>query len=100
LSWTPPPPASPCSPSPCTPTSARAHSREVERSGADWPDGSYGRRNRQAIAARATRIAARLRAVQHAYQAVARHDTTFTPPEPARTLHPRGHAANKEIELE
>ena len=29
-----------------------AHAREVERSGADWPDGSYGRRNRQAIAAR------------------------------------------------
>jgi hypothetical protein len=23
-----------------------AHAREVERSGADWPDGSYGRRNR------------------------------------------------------
>jgi len=37
-----------------------AHAREVERSGADWPDGSYGRRNRQAIAARETRIAARL----------------------------------------
>ena len=32
-----------------------AHAREVERSGADWPDGSYGRRNRQAIAARETR---------------------------------------------
>ena len=43
-----------------------AHVREVERSGADWPDGSYGRRNRQAIAARETRIAARLRAVEQA----------------------------------
>ena len=52
-----------------------AHAREVERSGADWPDGSYGRRNRQAIAARETRVATRLRAVQHAYQAVAGHDT-------------------------
>jgi len=31
------------------------------------PEGSYGRRNRQAIAARETRVATRLRAVQHAY---------------------------------
>ena len=31
-----------------------AHAREVERSGSDWPEGSYGRRNRQAIAARET----------------------------------------------
>jgi hypothetical protein len=43
-----------------------AHAREVERSGADWPDGSYGRSNRQAIAARETRVATRLRAVEHA----------------------------------
>ena len=61
-----------------------AHAREVEHSGADWPDGSYGRRNRQAIAARETRVAARLRAVQHAYQATAGHDTAYTPPEPTR----------------
>ena len=63
-----------------------AHAREVERSGADWPDGSYGRRNRQAIAARETRVAARLRAVQHAYGTATGHDTAFTPPEPARAL--------------
>jgi len=75
-----------------------AHAREVERSGADWPDGSYGRRNRQAIAARETRVATRLRAIQHAYQAVA--GPAFTPPEPARTLRPSGYAADKEIELE
>jgi hypothetical protein len=77
-----------------------AHSREVERSSADWPEGSYGRRNRQAIAARETRIAARLRAIQHAYQATAGHDTTFTPPEPARVLRPADHAVDREIELE
>jgi hypothetical protein len=77
-----------------------AHAREVERSGADWPDGSYGRRNRQAIAARETRVATRLRAVQHAYQAAAGHDTALTPPEPDWTLRPPGHAADKEIELE
>jgi hypothetical protein len=76
------------------------HAREVERSGADWPDGSYGRRNRQAIAARETRVATRLRAIQHAYQAVAGHDTAFTPSEPARTLRPSRYAADKEIELE
>src|SRR6266568_1278879 len=63
-----------------------AHAREVERSGADWPDGSYGRRNRQAIAARETRVATRLRAVQHAYQATAGRDTAYTPPEPTRAL--------------
>jgi hypothetical protein len=63
-----------------------AHAREVEHSGADWPDGSYGRRNRQAIAARETRVAARLRAVQHAYQATAGRDTAYAPPEPTRAL--------------
>ena len=77
-----------------------AHVREVERSGTDWPDGSYGRRNRQAIAARETRVATRLRAVQHAYQAVAGHDTALKPPEPDWTLRPPRHAVGKEIELE
>jgi hypothetical protein len=77
-----------------------AHAREVERSGADWPDGSYGRRNRQAIAAHETRIATRLRAIQHAYQAVAWHDTAFTPPEPAGNFRPSRREADKEIELE
>ena len=77
-----------------------AHAREVERSTADWPDGSYGRRNRQAIAARETRVATRLRAIEHAYNAAARHDIAGTPPEPARTSRPTRHAADKELELE
>jgi hypothetical protein len=63
-----------------------AHAREVERSGADWPDGSYGRRNRQAIAARETRVAARLRAVEQACRTATGRDTAYTPPEPTRTL--------------
>ena len=63
-----------------------AHAREVERSGADWPDGSYGRRNRQAIAARETRVAARLRAVEQAYRTATGRDTAYTPPEPTRAL--------------
>jgi hypothetical protein len=77
-----------------------AHIREVEQYGADLPEGSYGRHNRQAIAARETRVATRLRAIQHAYQTVAGHHTAFTLPEPARTLRPPGHAADREIELE
>jgi hypothetical protein len=43
-----------------------AHLCEVERSGRSLPEGSYGRRNRQAIAARETRVATRLRAVEQA----------------------------------
>jgi len=37
-----------------------AHIREVEQFGQRLPEGSYGRRNRQAIAARETRVAVRL----------------------------------------
>ena len=77
-----------------------AHLRKVERSGRSLPEGSYGRRNRQAIAARETRVATRLRAVQHAYQATAGHDPAVTTPEPARTTRPPGQAADREIELE
>jgi hypothetical protein len=45
-----------------------AHVREVEQCGEKLPVDSYGRRNRQAIAAREARVAARLRAVEHAYR--------------------------------
>ena len=63
-----------------------AHVREVERSGRSLPEGSYGRRNRQAIAARETRIAARLRAVEQACRTATDRDTAYTPPEPTRAL--------------
>ena len=76
------------------------HAREVERSGTDWPEGSYGRRNRQAIAARETRIATRLRAIQHAYQAVAGYDTTYAPPEPTRPYRAPGLEVSRQIDLE
>ena len=62
-----------------------AHTREVERSGADWPEGSYGRRNRQAIAARETRVATRLRAVEHACHTAIEGGAVSGPPEPIRT---------------
>jgi len=77
-----------------------AHIREVERFGHTLPEGSYGRQNRQAIAARETRIAARLRAVEHAYRMAIERDAVISPPEatrPHRSLQP---SADKEIELE
>ena len=77
-----------------------AHAREVERSAPTGPTAPTAGRNRQAIAARETRVAARLRAIQHAYKAAAGYDTALTPPEPARTPRPPGHAADKELELE
>ena len=63
-----------------------AHVREVERSGRSLPEGSYGRRNRQSIAARETRIAARLRAVEQACRTATDRDTAYAPPEPTRAL--------------
>jgi hypothetical protein len=62
-----------------------AHVREVERSGRNLPEGSWGRRNRQAIAVRETRIAARLRAVEQACRTATGRDTGYAP-EPARAL--------------
>ncbi len=77
-----------------------AHVREVEQFGASLPEGSYGRRNRQAIAVRETRIATRLRAVEHAYHTAIERDAVFRPPEPNRTPRSPEHAADKEIELD
>ena len=77
-----------------------AHIREVERFGQSLPEGSYGRRNRQAIAARETRIAARLRAVEHAYRTAIDRDAVFSAPEPTRACRSPEHAADREIELE
>jgi hypothetical protein len=51
-----------------------AHVREVERYGRTLPEDSYGRRNRQAIAARETRVATRLRPVEQAYNTDRRAD--------------------------
>src|SRR6204780_1268107 len=65
-----------------------AHLREVERSGHTLPEGSYGRRNRQAIAERETRIATRLRAVEQAYRTAIERGTQAKAMEPTRTLRP------------
>jgi hypothetical protein len=77
-----------------------AHVREVDRSGRSLPEGSYGRRNRQAIAARETRVATRLRAVEQAYRKAIDHDTAFELTEPTRAFRAPEHAADSEIELE
>jgi hypothetical protein len=77
-----------------------AHVREVERSGQGLPERSYGRRNRQAIAARETRIAARLRAVEQAYRTATDRDTTCAPPEPTRAPRSPELQASRQIELE
>ena len=76
-----------------------AHVREVERYGQSLPEDSYGRRNRQAIAARETRVAARLRAVERAYRTAIERDAVATP-ESTSTLHPASQAADREMELE
>ena len=77
-----------------------AHLREVERSGQNLPEGSYGRRNRQAIAARETRVAARLRAVEQAYRTASERGIAYRAPEPNRTLRSPQRQAGTEIELE
>jgi hypothetical protein len=77
-----------------------AHIREVERFGQTLPEGSYGRRNRQTIAARETRIAARLRAVEHAYRIANDRDVAFRVAQPTGPGRSSEHAADREIELE
>ena len=75
-----------------------AHIREVERSGRTLPEGSYGRRNRDAIAARETRVATRLRAAEQAYRTAIEHDPTL--PEPDWTLGSRERHADRQIDME
>lgn len=77
-----------------------AHVREVERFGENLPEGSYGRRNRQAIAAREARVASRLRAVEHAYRVATEHDLAPTPPDAPRAFLSSEHMPDREIELE
>ena len=77
-----------------------AHIREVERFGQTLPEGSYGRRNRQAIAARETRMATRLRAVEQACRMAIDRDAVVRGPEPTRPFRSREHTADRELELE
>ena len=77
-----------------------AHLRKVQLDGQNLPPGSYGRTNREVIADRETRIAARLRAVEHEYHVAIERDAMPTPPEPAGALRVAELVSNREIELE
>ncbi len=74
-----------------------AHLREIQLHAQHLPEDSYGRRNRQAIADRETRITSRLRAIEQAYQIALERGTMI---EPAERHHPSDHVANREIEAE
>jgi hypothetical protein len=75
-----------------------AHIREVERYGRTLPEDSYGRRNRQAIAARETRIATRLRAVEQAYRAANERDAAIGLPALTSARHSPERVVDREIE--
>jgi hypothetical protein len=77
-----------------------AHIREVERYSQTLPEDSYGRRNRQSIAARETRVAVRLRAVEQAYRAAIERGAASGPPEPATALRTANQVVDREIEFE
>jgi hypothetical protein len=77
-----------------------AHIREVEQFGQSLPEGSYGRRNRQAISARETRVAARLRVVQRAYHIAIERGGVPRAYEPTRAGRSPEPMADREIELE
>jgi hypothetical protein len=77
-----------------------AHLRQVQLSGQNLPEGSCGRTNRELIADRDTRIAARLRAVEHEYHAAIERDAASTPPELTGALRAAQPVSNREIELE
>jgi hypothetical protein len=54
---------------------------------------------RQAIAAREARVAARLRAVEHAYRTAIEYDAAVNP-ESATAIRPADQLAGREMELE
>jgi hypothetical protein len=76
-----------------------AHVREVEQFGEKLPEDSYGRRNRQAIAAREARVAARLRAIERAYRTAIERGGEIKP-DPVQPIHPADPVAGHEMELE
>jgi hypothetical protein len=80
-------------------TEREAHIREIQRTTATLPPGTYGRRNRERITARETRIATRLRAIEHAYRTATERGSQPAPPETA-THSPPQRTPDREIELE
>ena len=80
-------------------TDREAHIREVEQHGQNLPGNSYGRRNRQAITDRETRIATRLRVIEHAYRTALDHDAAPAL-KPAEMIGTTDRAPDHELELE
>jgi hypothetical protein len=76
-----------------------ARTREVRQYAQTLPENSYGRQNRQHIAARETRIAARLRAIERAYRTALDPDAAPVP-EPAQVLPATEKTPDGELELE
>lgn len=75
-----------------------AHAREVDRFSHGLPEGTYGRQNREAIAAREMDAATRLRAAERAYQLAIDHDAAISYGPAA--IRPADHVAEREIEME
>jgi len=75
-----------------------ARTREVEQYGQTLPEHSYGRRNRQAIAARETRITDRLCAIERAYRTALDQDTSAI--EFPAELRSTDRSSDHELELE
>jgi hypothetical protein len=76
-----------------------ARTREIQHTAQNLPDGTYGRHNRETIAARETQTAARLRAIEHAYRAAIDHNSPPAP-EPAQNRRPAGRTLDQELEIE
>jgi hypothetical protein len=76
-----------------------AHVREVNQHAQKLDQDSYGRRNREAIAARETRVAARLRAIERAYRTAIDPDGTHED-DLTKTLPSAPKAPDYDLELE
>jgi hypothetical protein len=76
-----------------------AYARDVMQFGQGLPEGSYGRRNREAMATRDARAAARLRAVERAYRIAIGH-VAAPAPDPAIIRDDPDQVADRQMELE
>jgi hypothetical protein len=76
-----------------------AHLRRVQLHRQNLPESSYTGTNRPIATDRDTRIAARLRAIEHEYRAAIERDAVSAP-QPTGVLRASGLASNREIEIE
>jgi hypothetical protein len=76
-----------------------ARTRAIQQISQNLPESSYGRRNRETIAAREAAIASRLRAIERAYRTAIEFDATPAP-ELTQILRSADRASERELELE